>query len=335
MAAFGLLLLFVVATVSALPADPVILKYDENRFGYVRGPDGTPHLVDSWMKVSDLSETARYNPLRQNVYHLFTRENPTVSQPLLIGNVGLIGLTNYDPQRRTIVLLHGWLDTATADFNAVLVPAFLEAEDVNIIVVDWSAGSNTAIYISAIGNTVRSGESVADFINWLNSVTGVTPDRYHIVGLGLGGHQAGIIGRNVDGEIAYITALDPASYGWVLNSNKFKPEDGQYTEVIHTNAGVQGYVGTLGDVDFYPNSGVNMPGCITPACDHARSYFYFAESLVSGGFTGRRCATTTAAMGGGVCLARGNLNLGGIEPKTGSSGIYHLRTNSRPPFSRG
>ncbi|XP_031767816.1 lipase member H-like [Galleria mellonella] len=335
MATLGLLLLFVVACASALPADPVILKYDENRYQYIRGPDGTPHLEDMWMKASDLAGVARYNPDRQNVYHLFTRENPTVSQPLLVGNEGLLSLTNYDRSRRTVILLHGWLDTATADFNAVLVPAFLAVEDVNIIVVDWSAGADTGVYISAVGNTVTSGESVARFVNWLNSVTGVTADRYHIVGLGLGGHQAGIIARNVDGEIAYITALDPASYGWVLNSNKLRPEDSQYTEVIHTNAGVQGYVGTLGDVDFYPNSGVNMPGCITPGCDHARSYFYFAESLVSGGFTGRRCATTTAAMGGGLCLASGNLNLGGIEPKTGSSGIYYVRTNSRPPFSRG
>ena len=41
---------------------------------------------------------------------------------MLIGNEGLLGLNNYNPARRTIILLHGWLDDVTADFNRVLVP---------------------------------------------------------------------------------------------------------------------------------------------------------------------------------------------------------------------
>nr|XP_021194117.2 pancreatic triacylglycerol lipase [Helicoverpa armigera] len=335
MSKYSVALFCVLAAVSALPHDPILRKLDDGaRYQYVQGPDGTPHLVDLWMKASDVAEAARYNPERQNVYHLFTRQNPTVSQPMLIGNEGLLGLNNYNPARRTVVLLHGWLADVTSDFNTVLVPAFLSAEDVNVIVVDWSAGAGTINYAAAVTNTVPSGESVANFIEWLNSVTGASPAMYHIIGHSLGAHQAGIIGRNVGGNIAYITALEAALPGWITNDNTFRPSDGVYTEVIHTNAGVLGYMSTLGDADFYPNGGINMPGCNSQECDHARSYFYLAESLTSAGFTGRRCASFVTAMTGN-CFLWGNLRMGGLVPKTGQSGIFYLETNASPPFSRG
>lgn len=60
-------------TFSALPADPVIYKLDDDRFQYIIDDEGITHLVDLWVKSSDLRETARFNPDAQNAYHLFTR----------------------------------------------------------------------------------------------------------------------------------------------------------------------------------------------------------------------------------------------------------------------
>ncbi|KAL4719931.1 hypothetical protein ACJJTC_010294, partial [Scirpophaga incertulas] len=319
----------------AFPTDPVIRKTDPGlRYQYVEGPDGALHLVDMWMKVSDLSEQARYNPDDHNNFHLFTRQNPTVSQPMVATSNGLLGVTNFNPRRRTIILLHGWMDSVAGEFNSALVPAFLQAEDVNVIVVDWNSGSGTVNYVTAVTNTLVSGESVGRFINWLNSVTGATPAQYHIAGHSLGGHQAGIIGRNVQGTIAYITALDPALPGWITNANRFSANDGGYTEVVHTNAGLLGYVLPLGHVDFYPNGGINMPGCNSQECDHSRCYYYFAESLLRGGFRGRACLSYLTAMSGN-CLLPGSLRMGGLVPKTGATGIYYLETNAAPPYSRG
>ncbi|KAJ8704793.1 hypothetical protein PYW08_012113 [Mythimna loreyi] len=328
------LIIIGIAAISALPYDPVIRKLEEGpRYQHVQGPDGV-HLADVWATVSDVAESARYNPDRQNVYHLFTRQNPTVSQPLLIGSDGLLGITNYNPNRRTIILVHGWLDSVTADFNAVLVPAFLSAEDVNVIVVDWSAGAGSINYWTAMTNSVPSGESVGRFINWLNTATGAVPTMYHLVGHNLGGHQVGIAARNVQGTVAYITALDPSLLGWTgQNVDKLRSSDAGYTEVIHTNAGFYGYIMPLGDADFYPNGGINMPGCDSHDCDLARSYYYMGESLTRGGFIGQRCASYITAMTGN-CNLWGTLRMGGLVPKTGNSGIYHLETNSSPPFSR-
>ncbi|CAG9120234.1 unnamed protein product [Plutella xylostella] len=420
----SILVVAALAVCAALPTpDPVLLRPSEQRFQYAQGPDGQLRLVDVWLKTSDVAASARYDPDRQNVYHLFTRQNPTVSQPLLLGSESLLELTHFSPARRTVVLLHGWLDDVLATFNSVLVPSFLQAADVNVIVVDWSAGANVVNYAAAVRNTVKSGESVAWFITWLNSVTGADSRSYHVVGHSLGAHQAGVIGRNVEGGIAYITvwfitwlnsvtgaasrsyhvvghslgahqagligrnveggiayitawfitwlnsvtgadsrsyhvvghslgahhagvigrsveggiayitALDPALPGWLTNSQRLRAEDAQYTEVIHTNAGLLGYAMPLGHTDFYPNGGVNMPGCGSQQCDHERSIHYFGESLTSSTFVGRRCASYLNAMTDN-CLLPGRLAMGGLVAKTGSSGFYLLKTNAEPPFAQ-
>ncbi|XP_072937163.1 inactive pancreatic lipase-related protein 1-like [Epargyreus clarus] len=319
----------------ALSSNPILRKLDPKlRYQHVRDARGEYHLVDLWMKLSDLAESARYNP-SANVYHLFTRENPTASQPLLINSPGLLEMTNYRNNRRTVVLIHGWRDSVLSDFNTVLVPAFLAAEDLNVIALDWSAGSGSVNYAAALANTITSGRAVAEFINWLNEASGSTPVQYHIVGHGLGGHQAGIVARNVKGDVTIVTGLDPSLIGWINHSDRFQPDDATYTEVIHTNCGVHGYISNLAQVDFYPNGGESMPGCNSHTCDHARSFFYFAESLTTGGFTGRQCVNYMAAILQTCNILPGRLQMGGLQPKIGRTGVFLLETNAAPPFSRG
>lgn len=66
------------------------------------------------------------------------------------------------------------------------------------------------------------------------------------------------------------SALDATLAGYIINDDKFSKNAGAYTESIHTNAGVDGYLTENADVDFYPNGGISMPGCASGACDHAR-----------------------------------------------------------------
>ncbi|XP_075990001.1 pancreatic lipase-related protein 2-like isoform X3 [Anticarsia gemmatalis] len=279
--------------------DDIVSKLDPGpRYQYMPGPDGRQHLVDLWVKTRNVNEAAKYNPDVQNAYHLFTRQNPTTSQPMVLGNEALVSSSNYDVGKTTIVLVHGWMSDPYSTINRVLVP----------------------------------GEGVARFISWLCGITGTSLTQFHLTGHSLGGHQVGVIGRNLGGVVPYIMSLDPAGPGWLTNDNRFQPNDGLYTEVIHTNVGVMGYLPALGKVDFYPNGGVNMPGCTEPKCDHDRSLYYFAESLTSQ-FTGRRCLTYLNALTGS-CFLTQTLNMGGLEPKTGNSGIYYTETNAAPPFSK-
>lgn len=90
-------------------------------------------------------------------------------------------------------------------YKNIAISVFLAAEDVNIIVLDWSLGASAFDPRILNRNTIASGAAVGAFINWLNQESGSSPVMYHIIGHGVGGHQAGIIGRNVDGDVAYIT----------------------------------------------------------------------------------------------------------------------------------
>ncbi|XP_063836406.1 pancreatic triacylglycerol lipase-like [Ostrinia nubilalis] len=324
-----IILLCAIAAASALPAqDQVITRLvpDGPRFMYAEGEDGQSQLVDSWIKVSDLARMARYNPEQSNQYHLFTRSNPTVSQPLVIGNNLILQQSNFNPQRRTVVLIHGFLGSATAGSNAALVPAYLQGEDVNVIVFDWSAGSHWG------PNGSLAGRAAALFFNWLNQMTGATASQYHIIGFSVGGHMAGIVARFMNGNVAYVTALDPASR-WELD-DLVGPNDSLYTEVIHTSAGVSGWGDPLGHTDFYPNGGRVMPGCLLNViCDHQRSYEYMAESVATAGFTNSIECRNRAEASIGACTLTRRLHMGGRIPKTGATGLYFLTTNRSRPFS--
>ncbi|XP_050556537.1 pancreatic lipase-related protein 2 [Spodoptera frugiperda] len=325
--------LAIIAVSTALPADHELLKVDPGpRYQYMSSPEGV-ELVDLAWKPSDLLETARFDAETQVFFHLFTRANPTVSQPLLLGVQDILDASNFDASKKTVVIVHGWRNTPLHDFNVYLVHAYLQAEDVNMIMVDWSIGAG-ALYVVAMANNIRTGEQVAKFVTWLNSATGASLDNYHMIGHSLGGHQVGIIGRNLGGEVAYITALDPAMPGWIVNPSGFKPTDGKYTEAIHTDLGFAGRVRPVADVDFYPNQGFNMPGCETKHCSHHKCIFYMAESLMNGGFTGQRCDSLWQALTRN-CASSDTLPMGGTTAKPGATGIYYLTTNPLPPYSQG
>ncbi|KAI5639766.1 lipase domain-containing protein [Phthorimaea operculella] len=327
-------LFITIGFVLGTPANPIFRKLDPVRYQYEQDDSGKNHLVDLWMTLNDVSEAARYNPVATNVYHLFTRQNPSVSQPLVHGNEAILRSSNFSNLRRTVILIHGWLGNALSNFNTVLVPALLQAEDLNVLVVDWSAGASTIIFPTALENSISSATAIAQFIDWLNQQTNSSPAQYHIIGFALGGQMAGIAGRRASGNIAIITGLDPSFAGWVNHPDRFQPDDGVYTEVIHTNAGLYGYLTPLAQYDFYPNGGESMPGCDSHRCDHDRSFHYFAESVVSGGFTGRRCTGFFGAIAE-LCVLPGSLQMGGLKAKNGIPGIYGLSTNAAPPFSQG
>ncbi|CAH0404071.1 unnamed protein product [Chilo suppressalis] len=379
--------------IPALPAqDHVLAKLaDGPRYQYVPDTDGNIHLADTWLTTADAEAVARFDPERQIV------SNPTVSQPLLTGNNGLLGLTDYNPKRRTIITLHGWRVGATAAMNQVLIPVykyrntdnrwgrrvlewrprlgkrnvgrpqarwsddlrkvagrswmrvaqdrsewpFLAAEDVNVIVVDWSAGAGSINYATAVANTLPAGKihrlryscsqhpfrcvlknyrscchrltvakiptrtkKFADSIlchtirKWNALPTHVIPPSDNLGSFKRGvkkqhvGRQEDLIvgrvepseseaasrcsqggrmgGKNRERGERFNNTLEAALPGFINSANRFRADDGAYTEVIHTNAGALGYMSPLGQVDFYPNGGANMPGCDTNECDHAR-----------------------------------------------------------------
>lgn len=86
--------------------------------------------------------------------------------------------------------------------NTVLISAHLQAQDVNILAVDWSPGAG--MYTEGLGNAPQCGEIIANFVNILTQQFGYNAGLIRIVGVGLGGHIAGIAARAISGNIPHI-----------------------------------------------------------------------------------------------------------------------------------
>ncbi|XP_053618175.1 pancreatic lipase-related protein 2-like [Plodia interpunctella] len=275
----------------------------------------------------DPKRLARYNPQESNQYHLFTRRNPTVSQPLLIFNDGILESSNYDKTRRTVMLIHGYEGNATSTFNLAMVPAILAASDLNLIVVDWTEGTELGI-----PGVIVSANSVSQFVLWLMNAAEGYEEDYHLIGLGVGGQYAAIASR-LAGRLGHVTALDPPI--WEDEADRLRTGDAMYTEVVFTTSDGVKPNERYGQVDFYPNGGQDMPGCGGDwACNHARSYFYMAESVVTWGFTGTECGNNEDAFVG-ACDLPGRLQMAAPYASYIARGIFYLETNAAPPFSRG
>ncbi|CAH0688121.1 unnamed protein product [Chilo suppressalis] len=301
--------------------DPIILTQAED----IPEPIS---IQDFWL---NLGRSLRFDPARDNQYHLFTRANPTTSQPLVQGLPNLLSQSNYSTRRQTVIVIHGRYGNSGDHFNRVVIPAILQADDRNVITVDWRIGAN-APSPQVIHQGVHSARFVAGFVNWLMSVTGHNANAFTVVGFSLGGLKAGLVARQIQGQVSFMMALDPL-HRPDLPAN-IRPDDAQYTETIRTAVGDMGNQ-PAAHVDFYVNGGYNNPGCGNDfECNHARAYLFYAESLTRGGFTGRQCPSLQNAFTGN-CFMPNTLRMGGLNPKTGARGLFHLTTNANSPFSRG
>lgn len=135
-----------------------------------------------------------------------------------------------------------------------------------------------------------------------------------------------------------VPGLDPAFPEFRLAGPgaRISSGDAKYVEIIHTNAGLLGFLPAIGDVDFYPNGGMKQHGCLVDvggACSHARSYWYFAESINSPvGFQGKSCSSFLRFKMG-LCNHSHTSIMGGHKPLFSASGTYYLVTNPSFPFA--
>ncbi|XP_047512692.1 pancreatic triacylglycerol lipase-like [Pieris napi] len=272
------------------------------------------------------------------VFHLFTRANPTTSEPLLASVASISQSRHFSNSRRTVFAIHNYGENVSGNFIAFVAPALLAAEDVNVVAVDWRSGSFG--YVVGLANVPQLGTIVASFANILFNSFGYNSNNVRIVGVGLGAHAAGVAARKMNANIPHIFALDPSLVGWTENPDKLSTRDATFVEVLHTTAGRYGYDRPLGHLDFYANGGVTQPMCgDLPSCSHAYSYVYYAESIAAEAgagakFVGTQCASYEQATLL-QCTGTGSATFGGIAAKTSVSGIYTFLTNVRPPFAQG
>ncbi|KAJ8983362.1 hypothetical protein NQ317_009275 [Molorchus minor] len=196
----------------------------------------------------------------------------------------------------------------------------LSKHDINEFVVDWATIAFRN-YISARYSVVEVGEHIADFIKSLVSTHRMDLSRVYFVGHSLGAHISGNAGAALGGKVGNIVGLDPAG------------------PLPYTPMAVLGFRQSLGHADYFPNGGSSQPGCILDiagTCAHARSYIYYAESILSeNNFKATPCSSYLRYK---LNWCGSNTNplsqMAGYSIDTRASGDYYLDANSNSPYAK-
>ncbi|CAL7952504.1 unnamed protein product [Xylocopa violacea] len=248
---------------------------------------------------------------------LSSRKQPQRVQ-VIIGRQFGLEWTDFQIERRTIVIVHGFLSHGQQSWISEMEKAFLQWGDVNVVIVDWSAAGSTWNYYKAAVNTRVVGYQIARFLEHVeNSTTGRSNSDtnswgpLHLIGHSLGAHICGFTAKELKRrrsawKVERITGLDPAQPCF-KNADftvKLHKSDAPFVDIIHTNGRLLSEIGLglpepIGHVDFYPNGGRSQPGCVKTdssyfgylplplqaidksICSHGRSYVYLTESLIS------------------------------------------------------
>ncbi|KAM8806085.1 inactive pancreatic lipase-related protein 1-like [Eudromia elegans] len=274
---------------------------------------------------------------------LYTKKNTNNYQDISATNPTTIKQSNFDASKITRFIVHGFNDKGEQTWLSDMCKRMFTVEDVNCICVDWKKGS-TCLYTQASNNIRVVGAEIAYFVNVLMNQFGYSADKVHIIGHSLGAHVAGEAGKRRPG-IGRITGLDPAQpyFQDTPIEVRLDRSDAQFVDVIHTDTAPTipnlgfGMSTPVGHLDFYPNGGIQMPGCARNtvsksvdldgiwqgtvdfmACNHLRSYMYYSDSIIyPDGFLGFACASYDAFETGSCfpCPKGGCPNMGHYADK--------------------
>nr|XP_020760315.1 lipase member I isoform X4 [Odocoileus virginianus texanus] len=188
---------------------------------------------------------------------LYTRNNPTCAESLFEKNDSLN--VNFNTSKKAVWLIHGYRPLgSTPSWLQNFVRILLNQDDVNIIVVDWNRGATTFLYIRAVKNTRKVAVSLSRYIQNLLK-HGASLDNFHFIGVSLGAHISGFVGKIFHGRVGRITGLDPAGpqFSGKPANGRLDYTDANFVDVIHTDTNGLEFI----------------------KCDHQRAVYLFMATL--------------------------------------------------------
>lgn len=199
-------------------------------------------------------------------FRLWNRNNPVTFRPLFTGHLEDEGSLRNDKQYK--IIIHGWTDSASAEWYKAIVEEYLKKDDIEVIGIDWKKPAS-ALYPFSVKYTRDVGKYVGELLVDLHNTLGVPFENMHIIGHSLGAHISGFAAKYIksqkQGKVARITGMDPAGPLFLLAgaNDRLSSGDANFVDVIHTDGGKFGLSKVIGHVDFYPNGGsAPQPGCV-------------------------------------------------------------------------
>ncbi|XP_063974991.1 uncharacterized protein LOC135161391 isoform X2 [Diachasmimorpha longicaudata] len=287
-----------------------------------------------------LVHTNQTCPDDEVTFFLYTRENPGSGRQILVNDSSSnLAETNFNHRHPTKIIVHGYNSDMRLDSLVDIRNEYLRKRSYNIIAVDWHRLAVAPCYPIAVHNVPHVGDCLAQLIHRLrdNGATDI-----HAIGFSLGAHVPAFSANVLRPyKIPRITGLDPAMplFITVGKDEKLDSGDGDFVDVFHTNAFIQGKVETSGHIDFYMNGGINQPGCWENrnpfGCNHHRAAVYYAESINSRvGFWGWPCPGFFAYLLG-LCPPRGPAVRAGDPVDENYRGFFLVHTKAESPFAEG
>ncbi|XP_043987656.1 phospholipase A1 member A isoform X1 [Gambusia affinis] len=292
-------------------------------------------------------------------YLLLTRKNPDCAQKFDQDSAGK-PTSYFNTSRPTKIIIHGFSALGRRpSWVADLAQALLQAQDANVVVVDWIYGASFA-YNLVVENYKEVALQVSVLVNQLQQKHGCRLESFHLIGVSLGAHVAGFVGTVFEGKIGRITGLDPAGpmFKGADTYDRLDPTDALFVDAIHTDSDHFGISIPVGHVDFFLNGGMDQTGCarsrfasiflLFPVygyviCDHMRALHVYMSALNGTcQLMGIPCASYEDFLKGscvdcgvfkGRCPAIGLQEKSGIatSPVPEQQKVFLLTTSS-PPF---
>lgn len=118
---------------------------------------------------------------------LQTRQNRDNPQVLNFRDLQSVQNSNFNRNRPTRVLVHGWWENDESDINTETAAELLDFYDFNVLLIDWSKGARTLTYVAAANRVPAVGILVASYLDFLHESGFINFSRVKIIGFSLGG----------------------------------------------------------------------------------------------------------------------------------------------------
>ncbi|OQR77175.1 pancreatic lipase-related protein 2-like [Tropilaelaps mercedesae] len=288
-------------------------------------------------------------------FELYTKES--ISRPAIVYEFNsTFGSTDTvtrralrNTSRPLVFIAHGFGGSSDNEWMQKLCEIKINyPHETNVILVNWKQGARySTLYAGAAANTALVGRMAAYFCLRLVDEFGILIRNVQFIGFSLGGQMSGFFAEQIfrakRQPIGKITALDTAAPLFEAYGVYPRKEYSEYMEAVHTSAGStvwRGKVGVevnYGHVDFYPNGGIDQPGCSFPnvACAHYRAVEYYIEALQNQDhcvYSGFLCETVENANRGDCASEKDNTHYLTMSRAQINGAIYFLKTDSVAPY---